>query len=125
MEATSVDGRRALIEESRDSAEFFLSGVKTRISQLQSKRDALRSRLNTLESEERSLKVRQNKLKGISISQELRHRQERDVIESSFKASEELMWASKLEKEDKCRRLEVEVESLKRKRGLVNRPSLS
>jgi hypothetical protein len=122
---SSLEGRRALIEEAMDSGEFFLSSIRNRVDTLQSKRDALRATLNDLHSEERSLKVTENMLKGLKISQDLRHRQEVERIKSEFKMSEELLWASKLEKEEKLKKLEVDVAALRRRKGLAERPSLS
>lgn len=35
-----------------------------------------------------------------------------------FKASEEHLWASRLEKEEKCKKLQAEIDAIRRKRGL-------
>ena len=44
---------------------------------------------------------------------------ELDSVRSEFKAAEELLWESRLEKEEKCKKLESEIEALKRKRGVT------
>lgn len=123
MDSIHLDGRKAIIEEAMDSGEFFLSGLRQRISGLQSRRDGLKSLLNSLESEERVLRVQHNKVQGALLSQDQRHRQEMEVLKSEFKTSEEVLWASRMEKEEKCRKLEIEIDSIRRRRGLENRPS--
>lgn len=125
MDESQLDGRKAIFEEAMDSGEFFLSGLRVRISQLQTKRDILKSQLTSLESEERALKVQQNKITGVLLSQEMRNRNELESLKAEFQTSEELLWASRLEKEDKCKKLEIEIESMRRKRGLVHRLSNS
>lgn len=125
MNDESLTGRKTQIEESMDSAEFFLSGIRQKIGILQAKRDGLKSTLNSLESEERSLKVKMNKLQGLMISQELRNRQDLEHARAQFKSSEELLWSSRVEKEDKCKKLETDIEAMRKKRGLAARPSRS
>jgi hypothetical protein len=117
---SSLEGRKAMIEETMDSGEFFLSSLRNRVSNLQSKRDALRATLNELTSEERTLKVRQNTLNGLKISQDLRHRQDMEAVKSEFHASEELLWASKMDKEEKLRKLEADVIALRKRKGLID-----
>lgn len=121
----SLEGKRALIEETMDSGEFFLSSIRNRVDTLQAKRDSLRAALNELHNEERSLKVTENRLKGLKLSQDLRHRQEVERMKSEFKMSEELLWASKLEREEKLRKLDADLSALRRRKGLAERPSLS
>lgn len=125
MDANTLEGRKATIEETIDSGEFFLAGIRARVSNLQTKRDSLKSTFSALESEERSLKLRHTKLKGLQISQDLRHRQEREATKAEFRTSEDLLLASKLDKAEKLKRLEVDLASLRKKKGLVNQPSLS
>jgi hypothetical protein len=124
MNDSSLEGRKAMIEEAIDSGEFFLSSLRNRVGNLQTKRDSLRSILGELQAEERSLKVKETKLNGLKISQDLRHRQELESAKADFKSSEELLWASKLEKEDKLKRLESELISLRKRKGLTDHPSL-
>ena len=119
MDANTLEGRKAQIEETMDSGEFFLSGMRTRISNLQTKRDSLKAVLSGLEAEERALRLKQTKLKGLQISQDLRHRQETESTKSEFRSSEELLWASKLDKEEKLKKLEIDVETLKKKKGII------
>jgi chromosome segregation ATPase len=125
MDVSQLDGRKAFIEEAIDSGEFFLSSLRERISQLKSRRDGLKSVLTSLESEERLLKIQQNKIQGALLSQDLRHGQEVDSLRSAFESAEELLWASRMEKDDKCKKLEMELEGMRRKRALVQRPSKS
>ena len=108
-----------------DSGEFYLSGLRQKIAQLRAKRDSVKSTLGSLESEEQSLKVKLNKLQGLLLSQDLRNRQDLEAMKAHFKSAEELLWASRLEKEEKCKKLELDIESMKRKRTLAAKPSLS
>jgi hypothetical protein len=125
MNDDSLDERRTRIEQSIDSGEFFLSGLKQKLSLLQAKRDALKSTLNGLESEERNLKVKQNKLQGLLISQDSRQKREIEDAKAQYKSSEELLWASRFEKEEKCKKLALDIESIRKRRGLASRPSLT
>jgi hypothetical protein len=125
MDSNTLEGRKAQIEETMDSGEFFLSGMRTRISNLQTKRDSLKAVLSGLEAEERALKLKQTKLKGLQISQDSRHRQENESTKSEFRHSEELLWASKLDKEEKFRKLELDVETIKKKKGIISSQPIS
>jgi len=53
------------------------------------------------------------------LFRDLKLQRELDSVKSEFKAAEELLWESRLEKEEKCKKLEAEIENLKRKRGLT------
>lgn len=125
MDANTLEGRKATIEETMDSGEFFLSGIRTRVKNLQIKRDSLKSAFSALEAEERTLKLKHTKLKGLQLSQDLRHRQERDAMRAEVRSSEDLLLASKLDKAEKLKRLEVDLGSLKKRKGLLSHPSLS
>jgi len=52
-------------------------------------------------------------------SRDLKLQRELDSVRSEFKTAEELLWESRLEKEEKCKKLETEIEALKRKRGVT------
>jgi hypothetical protein len=52
-------------------------------------------------------------------SRDLKLQRELDSVRSEFKTAEELLWESRLEKEEKCKKLEMEIEALKRKRGVT------
>ena len=120
-----LDGRRTLLAESIDSGEFFLSQLRQKISSLEAKRNNLKAALSTIEAEEKALKVKHSKLNGLVLSQDFKLKKELETTKFEFKAAEELIWESRLEKEQKCKKLEMDIENLKRKRGLVSHPSQS
>ncbi len=116
---SSLEGRKAIIEETIDSGEFFLSNLRNRVSNLQAKRDALRATLSELTAEERSLKVRENTLNGLKISRDMQHRQDMEALKSQYKSVEELLWASTIEKQEKLAKFEADVITLRRRKGLI------
>jgi hypothetical protein len=50
---------------------------------------------------------------------DLKVQRELDTVRNEFKTAEESLWESRLEKEEKCKKLEMEIETIKRKRGLT------
>ena len=52
----------------------------------------------------------------------MRLKQDLDAARSSYQSAEELLWASRIEKEEKCRKLEQDIENIKRKRQLEGKP---
>ena len=129
MDYASLDSKRALLEESIDSGEFFLSQLRQRLQVLQSKHSGVTASLSTVQSEEKALRIQLNKLQGLMISQyvisafkehffsDQRSRQDVENLRNGFRSTEEHLWASRLDKEAKCKRLEGEIEALKRKPG--------
>lgn len=117
--SATLEERKTFIEETMDSAEFFLSNLRNRLSNLQSKRDVLRSTLNELEAEEKSLKVKKNTLSGLKLSQDSRHRQDMEALKSELNSAQELLWASKIDKEEKLRRVEADVIALRKRKGII------
>jgi hypothetical protein len=62
---------------------------------------------------------------AFTFPRDFKLKKELDSAQSEFKAAEELIWESRLEKEEKCKKLEIDIENLKRKRGLASHPSSS
>jgi hypothetical protein len=111
----SIDGKKAELEESMSSGEFFLSQMRSKIDTLTKKRDSLKTSLAAIDGEERSLLVKQSKLNGILISQDMRIKQELDVARSGYRMAEDLLYASQIEKEEKCKKLENDIRNLQQR----------
>ncbi len=108
----SLEGRRALVEESLESAETFIKGLDERIQIRAAMRNRKRAELKLVEEERRDLGVKLAKLEGLQLSQESRQRKEIEVVKSNYKLMEDNLQMAVLENERKLKFLQEEVRRL-------------